>query len=168
MLNCMVKQEEATLASEERGHVDTMDRTRKDTSGPVDHVNLYPTAASGYPHSCSLQHKRHSQLSPSTRKRYEFKEEIIKECLTPYLYDIFKRARVNNKCTGCHDLFWKPCRILIIWQDILGQSQVPIEWKGCGIGKCPGIPLSMMVPSPESELQGASSQAISQGSTSSS
>ncbi|KAG0359077.1 hypothetical protein BG005_001385 [Podila minutissima] len=157
MLNCMAKQEEATLMIEERGR-DDVDRTRKDSKGAMDHANLQPTAASSYPRSRSPQHRLYSQLSSSTKKRYVFKEETIKTCLTPYLYDIFKRARVNNKCPGCHDLFWKPCRILIIWQDILGQTQVPIEWKGCGIGKCSGIPLSMMIPESESG-QGPLSQA---------
>ncbi|KAG0091157.1 GPI inositol deacylase [Podila epicladia] len=150
------KQEEATLTIEKRGR-DDVDRTRNDSKSAMDHANLQPTAASSYPRSKSPQHRQYSQLSSSTRKRYVFKEDTIKSCLTPYLYDIFKRARVNNKCPGCHDLFWKPCRILIVWQDILGQIQVPIEWKGCGIGKCSGIPLNLMIPESESR-EGQSSQ----------
>lgn len=164
ILNCMAEQEEASLASEERGD-DTVGRTRKDSSS-MDLTNVHSATTSSYMRSCSPPYRKYSQLSSSTKKRYVVKEEAIKACLTPYLYDIFKRARVNNKCPGCHDLFWKPCRILIVWQDILGQTQVPIEWKGCGIGKCSGIPFNMMIPSPI-ESQGSSSQATSQGSTSS-
>jgi hypothetical protein len=69
-----------------------------------------------------------------------FKEEVLKEYMTPYLFDIFKRARINNRCAGCQRRFWKPCRIVIVWQDVLGQRQVPVRWKGCGIGTCPGVP----------------------------
>lgn len=69
-----------------------------------------------------------------------FKEEILKEYLTPYLFDILKRALINNKCGGCQRRFWKPCRIVIVWQDVLGQKRVPVRWKGCGIGTCPGVP----------------------------
>lgn len=164
ILNCMAEQEEASLACEERGD-NSVGRTRNDRSS-MDLANLHLATTSSYARSCSPQHRKYSQLSSSTKKRYVVKEETIKACLTPYLYDIFKRARVNNQCPGCHDLFWKPCRILIVWQDILGQAQVPIEWKGCGIGKCSGIPLNMMIPSP-ADPQGSSSQATSQGSTSS-
>ncbi|KAG0286625.1 hypothetical protein BGZ96_009294 [Linnemannia gamsii] len=69
-----------------------------------------------------------------------FKEEDLKEYMTPYLFDIFKRARINNRCAGCQRRFWKPCRIVIVWQDVLGQKRVPVRWKGCGIGMCPGVP----------------------------
>lgn len=69
-----------------------------------------------------------------------FKEEDLKEYMTPYLFDIFKRARINNRCAGCQRRFWKPCRIVIVWQDVLGQKRVPVRWKGCGIGACPGVP----------------------------
>ncbi|KAG0377770.1 hypothetical protein BGX24_005482 [Mortierella sp. AD032] len=76
-----------------------------------------------------------------TRKgRVVFKEDVLKDYMTPYLFDIFKRAQINNRCAGCHRRFWKPCRIVIVWQDVLGQRQVPIRWKGCGIGTCPGVP----------------------------
>lgn len=69
-----------------------------------------------------------------------FKEEVLKDYMTPYLFDIFKRALINNRCGGCQRRFWKPCRIVIVWQDVLGQKQVPFRWKGCGIGSCLGVP----------------------------
>ncbi|KAF9399745.1 hypothetical protein BGX21_005681 [Mortierella sp. AD011] len=81
--------------------------------------------------------------SRPSKKQYVFKEDIIKSHLTPYLYDNFKRARTNNLCAGCQKRFWKPCRIVVVWQDILGQSSVPVEWRGCGIGGCLGVPASM-------------------------
>ncbi|KAG0021710.1 hypothetical protein BGZ80_001874, partial [Entomortierella chlamydospora] len=81
--------------------------------------------------------------SRPSKKRYLFKEDVIKSHLTPYLYDNFKRARTNNLCAGCQKRFWKPCRIVVVWQDILGQSSVPVEWRGCGIGGCLGVPASM-------------------------
>ncbi|KAF8977836.1 hypothetical protein BGZ46_007086 [Entomortierella lignicola] len=77
------------------------------------------------------------------KSKYVFREDIIRSHLTPYLYDNFKRARTNNLCAGCKKRFWKPCRIVVIWQDILGQSSVPIEWRGCGIRGCSGVPASM-------------------------
>ncbi|KAF9295029.1 hypothetical protein BGZ88_002894 [Linnemannia elongata] len=69
-----------------------------------------------------------------------FKEEVLKEYMTPYLFDSFKRALINNRCGGCQRRFWRPCRIVIVWQDVLGQKRIPVRWKGCGIGTCPGVP----------------------------
>ncbi|KAF9426567.1 hypothetical protein BGZ76_002700, partial [Entomortierella beljakovae] len=79
----------------------------------------------------------------SKKRKYIFKEDIIKSYLTPYLFDIFKRARTNNLCAGCQRQFWKPCGIVVVWQEILGQSKVPTEWKGCGISGCLGVPEHM-------------------------
>ncbi|KAF9360150.1 hypothetical protein BGX26_010396 [Mortierella sp. AD094] len=94
-------------------------------------------------------HDGGSPVVPRSRKRrYVFKEDIIKSHLTPYLYDNFKRARTNNLCAGCQRRFWKPCKIVVVWQDILGQSSVPVEWRGCGIRGCPGVPESMLSSSP--------------------
>ncbi|KAG0309417.1 hypothetical protein BGZ98_002605 [Dissophora globulifera] len=88
------------------------------------------------------------------KKQYVFKDETIKSYMTPYLYDVFKRARKNNRCAGCQKLFWKSCRVVVVWQEILGQPMVPIQWKGCGMGGCPGVPPSLWyqrLPSPEVE-----------------
>lgn len=85
--------------------------------------------------------RNQSVASKKTAGRAElFKEEVLKEYMTPYLFDIFKRAVINNRCGGCQRRFWKPCRIVIVWQDVLGQKQIPVRWKGCGIGACPGVP----------------------------
>jgi len=86
-------------------------------------------------------HDQHSPLK--NKKKYVFKEEKIEMYLTPHLFDDFKRARTNNRCAGCQKTFWKPCRTTVVWQDLLGQTMIPIEWKGCGIGGCPGVPASI-------------------------
>ncbi|KAF9110579.1 hypothetical protein BGX27_006158 [Mortierella sp. AM989] len=99
------------------------------------------------------------------KKRYIFREEIIKSHLTPYLFDHFKRAWANNLCAGCQRRFWKPCKIVVVWQDILGQSLVPIEWRGCGIRGCLGVPASMWLSRnpvlPSSELSSPVSNSMS-------
>ncbi|KAF9964643.1 hypothetical protein BGZ70_006159 [Mortierella alpina] len=93
------------------------------------------------------------------RKQFRFDEATIKSYLTPYMFDIYKRASINNRCQGCHQKFWKPCRTVVVWQDLLGQTKVPIEWKGCGIGACKGVPASVL--SPPSSLDNASTAAVS-------
>lgn len=87
------------------------------------------------------------------------KEEVLKEYMTPYLFDIFKRAMINNRCGGCQKRFWKPCRIVIVWQDVLGQKRVPVRWKGCGIGTCPGVPDTLWPRQTDPDLAGRSSRA---------
>ncbi len=77
-------------------------------------------------------------------RRFTFDETTIKSYLTPYMFDIYKRASINNRCQGCHQKFWKPCRTVVVWQDLLGQTKVPMEWKGCGIGACKGVPASVL------------------------
>ncbi|CAO3570503.1 unnamed protein product [Mortierella alpina] len=91
------------------------------------------------------------------RKQFRFDEATIKSYLTPYMFDIYKRASINNRCQGCHQKFWKPCRTMVVWQDLLGQTKVPIQWKGCGIGACSGVPASVL--SPTSSLHNASTAA---------
>ncbi|KAF9979983.1 hypothetical protein BGZ75_009005 [Mortierella antarctica] len=80
------------------------------------------------------------------RNQFRFDEATIKSYLTPYMFDIYKRASINNRCQGCHQKFWKPCRTVVVWQDLLGQTKVPMEWKGCGIGACKGVPASVLSP----------------------
>ncbi|KAF9908890.1 hypothetical protein EC991_009296 [Linnemannia zychae] len=80
------------------------------------------------------------RVTVAKKRRVVLREEVLREYMTPYLFDIFKRAQVNNRCAGCQKLFWRPCRIVIVWQDVLGQKRVPVRWKGCGIGTCPGVP----------------------------
>ncbi|KAF9108765.1 hypothetical protein BGX29_007055 [Mortierella sp. GBA35] len=83
------------------------------------------------------------QGAASKERRVLFRDEVLKEYMTPYLFDIFKRAQINNRCSGCQRRFWKPCRILVVWQDLLGQRQVPIRWKACGLDSCIGVPESL-------------------------
>ncbi|KAF9962389.1 hypothetical protein BGZ72_006210 [Mortierella alpina] len=90
-------------------------------------------------------------------RQFTFDEATIKSYLTPYMFDIYKRASINNRCQGCHQKFWKPCRTVVVWQDLLGQTKVPMEWKGCGIGACKGVPASVL--SPSSSLDTASTAA---------
>ncbi|KAF9576615.1 hypothetical protein EC968_006962 [Mortierella alpina] len=89
--------------------------------------------------------------------QFRFDEATIKSYLTPYMFDIYKRASINNRCQGCHQKFWKPCRTVVVWQDLLGQTKVPMEWKGCGIGACKGVPASVL--SPTSALDATSTAA---------
>ncbi|KAF9281813.1 hypothetical protein BGZ68_006420 [Mortierella alpina] len=95
---------------------------------------------------------------------FTFDEATIKSYLTPYMFDIYQRASINNRCQGCHQKFWKPCRTVVVWQDLLGQTRVPMEWKGCGIGACKGVPASIL--SPASPLDTASTVAPATASTS--
>ena len=87
-----------------------------------------------------------SACEQQRRQPYVITEEAVKSYLTPFLYSLFTRARASRRCAGCHRLFLKPCRVMIVWQEVLGQNQIPIQWKGCGIDKCPGVPLKMWSP----------------------
>lgn len=115
---------------------------------------------------------RTATLSPPKKKSsYVLQEKTLQSYLTPFLYSMITRARASRRCAGCQQLFLKPCRIMIVWQQVLGQNQVPIQWRGCGLGRCPGIPPDMWTP-PTSPLSSApssiSSMSSSQQSTESS
>ncbi|KAF9122333.1 hypothetical protein BGX30_002074 [Mortierella sp. GBA39] len=104
--------------------------------------------------------RKQSMVSKKKAGQVElFKEEVLKEYMTPYLFDIFKRAMINNRCGGCQKRFWRPCRIVIVWQDVLGQKRVPVRWKGCGIGTCPGVPDTLWPRQTNPDLVGRPSRA---------
>ncbi|KAF9982596.1 hypothetical protein BGZ65_002686 [Modicella reniformis] len=117
---------------------DTQDRPRKDSN-----ILMNEDGWRGDEHEVVHHIPRLSgdalDQHPQLKKTYVFKEETIKLYLTPYLFDNFKRARTNNRCAGCQRIFWKPCKVTVVWQDLLGQTKIPIEWKGCGIKGCPGV-----------------------------
>ncbi|KAF9580711.1 hypothetical protein BGW38_002525 [Lunasporangiospora selenospora] len=113
-----------------------------------------PTFASSY-----LSQEAQSRPREKSSTTELFKEDMIKSYLTPDLYEVYRRARLNNICAGCKRRFWKPCKVVLVWQDILGQSQVPFEWKGCGIGACPSLPEQMLLHSEQSTKRAGSSSA---------
>ncbi|KAF9188962.1 hypothetical protein BGZ51_000210 [Haplosporangium sp. Z 767] len=152
LLNHMDQQEKSTGMTKDASH--TMGRQRKDSKitvegdeFPQDGMKLHQSTGQSWPDD-ALE----SQVGVTSRKRVVFKEATIKSYMTPYLFDIFMRARAINRCAGCQRKFWKSCRTLVIWQDFLGQTQVPIEWKGCGIENCPGVPASIWSPASVSSI----------------
>ncbi|KAF8947601.1 hypothetical protein BGZ47_008493 [Haplosporangium gracile] len=129
------------------GSDESMDRPRKDSKISMEDDNNWledpmgPCVGVDVTRDDGYDGRR--KQAPARKKSGQvelFKEENFKEYMTPYLFDIFSRARINNRCAGCQRRFWKPCRIVIVWQDVLGQKRVPVRWKGCGIGTCPGVP----------------------------
>ncbi|KAK3809492.1 MAG: hypothetical protein J3Q66DRAFT_354020 [Benniella sp.] len=148
--------------------VQAKDRPRKDNkmsmdgeSGSDNHTGSHDDMHAS-PCLSSDGHYQHSPLK--NKKKYVFKEEKIEMYLTPHLFEDFKRARTINRCAGCQKTFWKPCRTTVVWQDLLGQTRIPIEWKGCGIGGCPGVPASIWstqgsLPSPSTSQSGAAAAA---------
>ncbi|KAF9157030.1 hypothetical protein BG015_007556 [Linnemannia schmuckeri] len=129
------------------GEDESLDRPRKDSKISMEDDNdwledpMGPCAGGDVTQDDGYDgHRKQAPTSKKARQVELFKEEIFKEYMTPYLFDIFRRARINNRCAGCQRRFWKPCRIVMVWQDVLGQKRVPVRWKGCGIGTCPGVP----------------------------
>ncbi|ORZ05151.1 hypothetical protein BCR41DRAFT_362010 [Lobosporangium transversale] len=120
----------------------TVDRPRKDSKMSLDE-DEQDRKCNVPDEELSKLNRAGSEPSYGEKKRYVVKDEVIKSYLTLYLFEHFKRARSNNRCAGCQRKFWKPCRIMVVWQELLGQTQVPIEWKGCGIGRCLGVPMSV-------------------------
>lgn len=112
--------------------------------------------------SASESKPEETSISGSGTSGYEFDEEVIQSYLTPFLYSLFTRARASRRCAGCQTLFLKPCRVMVVWQEVLGQNHIPIQWKGCGMGKCPGIPLKMWSPPPISLVLSLGSSTVAE------
>ncbi|KAF9129934.1 hypothetical protein BGW39_003631 [Mortierella sp. 14UC] len=132
-----------------------MDRPRKDSKISMDDDDWVEDSIESTDATRESIYGGKDAATRTKKRRVVFKEEVLKEYMTPYLFDIFKRAQVNNRCAGCQRRFWKPCRIVIVWQDVLGQKRVPVRWKGCGIGTCPGVPETLW-PSSTGQASGRS------------
>ncbi|KAI1320037.1 GPI inositol deacylase [Mortierella claussenii] len=152
LLNYVDAHEPATVVTK---HIDlAIERPRKDSKISTEddeslQDNCYHDASGTIfrEETTAVKGGSRTRLTSAKRKRFVFKEEMIRQYLTLYLFDHFKRARSNNRCAGCQKQFWKPCRIMTVWQELLGQHQVPVQWKGCGISGCLGVPASLLLTS---------------------
>lgn len=149
LLNYMDTQE-VSVTTATRADIETQDQPWMDCSGPLDKEERSGGTHESESRGDYEHNSWHSSNGPDhnshPKRKSMFKEEKIRAYLTPYLFDTFKRAWTNNRCAGCQRRFWKSCRKTVLWQDLLGQTKVPIEWQGCGIGGCSGMPESVWPP----------------------
>ncbi|KAG0242453.1 hypothetical protein BGW41_004182 [Actinomortierella wolfii] len=66
----------------------------------------------------------------------------MQSALTPYLFEAIDHALTTRlTCPGCNQPIWKSCQRIIVWHEVVGQAmQVPVEYGGCGLATCPGLP----------------------------